>query len=42
MEKRIRKYAEVLINAGQRGVMMKMAPEGIVKALGCRVESIAR
>ena len=42
MEKRIRKYAEVLINAGQRGVMMKMAPEGIVKAIGCRVESIVR
>jgi Cys-tRNA(Pro)/Cys-tRNA(Cys) deacylase len=42
MEKRIRKYAEVLINAGQRGVMLKMAPEDIVKALGCRVDSIAR
>jgi Cys-tRNA(Pro)/Cys-tRNA(Cys) deacylase len=42
MEKRIRKYAEVLINAGQRGVMIKMAPEDIVKALGCRVEAIAR
>ncbi len=42
MEKRIREYAEVLINAGQRGVMLKMAPEDIVKALGCRVDSIAR
>jgi Cys-tRNA(Pro)/Cys-tRNA(Cys) deacylase len=42
MEKRIRKYTEVLINAGQRGVMIKMAPEDIVKALGCRVEAIAR
>ena len=42
MEKRIREYAEVFINAGQRGVMLKMAPEDIVKALGCRVESIAR
>jgi Cys-tRNA(Pro)/Cys-tRNA(Cys) deacylase len=41
MEKRIREYAEVLINAGQRGVMLKMAPTDIVKALGCRVESIA-
>ncbi|MGA8240498.1 MAG: YbaK/EbsC family protein, partial [Desulfobacterales bacterium] len=30
MEKRIREYAEVLINAGQRGVMLKMAPEDIV------------
>jgi len=42
MEKRILKHAEVLINAGQRGVMIKMAPEGIVKALGCRVKPIAR
>jgi Cys-tRNA(Pro)/Cys-tRNA(Cys) deacylase len=42
MEKRIREYTEVLINAGQRGVMLKMAPKDIVKALGCRVASIAR
>jgi len=42
MEKRILKYAEVLINAGQRGVMIKMAPASIVKALGCRMETIAR
>ena len=42
MEKRILKYAEVIINAGQRGMMMKMAPEDIVKALECRVASIAR
>ncbi len=42
MEKRIREYAEVLINAGQRGVMLKMAPEDIVAALGCRVESISK
>jgi Cys-tRNA(Pro)/Cys-tRNA(Cys) deacylase len=42
MEKRIRKYVEILINAGRRGVMMKIAPEDIVKALVCRVESIAR
>ena len=42
MEKRIRIYVEILITAGRRGVMMKIAPEDIVKALGCRVESIAR
>ena len=42
MEKRIHECGEVLLNAGQRGVMLKMAPEDIVKALGCRVESIAR
>ena len=41
MERRIREYAQVLINAGQRGVMLKMAPADIVKALGCRVESVA-
>ena len=41
MEKRIRECGEVLLNAGQRGVMLKMAPEDIVEALGCRVESIA-
>jgi Cys-tRNA(Pro)/Cys-tRNA(Cys) deacylase len=42
MEKRIREYAQVLINAGQRGVMLKMAPEDIVAALGCRLESICK
>ena len=42
MEKRIRECGEVILNAGQRGVMLKMAPVDIVKALGCRVESIAR
>ncbi len=42
MEKRIIDYAEVLINAGQRGVMLKMVPKDIVEALGCRLESIAR
>jgi Cys-tRNA(Pro)/Cys-tRNA(Cys) deacylase len=42
MEKQIREHEEVLINAGQRGTMLKMAPEDIVKALGCRVASIAR
>jgi prolyl-tRNA editing enzyme YbaK/EbsC (Cys-tRNA(Pro) deacylase) len=32
----------VLINAGQRGVMLKMASEDIVKVLGCRVASISK
>jgi Cys-tRNA(Pro)/Cys-tRNA(Cys) deacylase len=27
----------VMVNAGQRGVMLKMTPGDIVKALGCRV-----
>lgn len=42
MEQRIREYRKVLINAGQRGVMLKMAPEDIVRTLGCRVAHIAR
>jgi prolyl-tRNA editing enzyme YbaK/EbsC (Cys-tRNA(Pro) deacylase) len=29
-----------MVNAGQRGVMLKMAPGAIVKALGCRVTSL--
>ncbi len=33
---------EILINAGQRGVMIKMAPGDIVTALGCIAASIAR
>ncbi|MFZ0134065.1 MAG: YbaK/EbsC family protein [Desulfobacterales bacterium] len=42
MDKRIREHAEVLINAGQRGLMLKMAPEDIVRALGCRVAEVGR
>jgi Cys-tRNA(Pro)/Cys-tRNA(Cys) deacylase len=42
MENSILKHEEVLINAGQRGVMLKMAPGDIVAALGCKVMSIAR
>jgi Cys-tRNA(Pro)/Cys-tRNA(Cys) deacylase len=33
---------EILINAGQRGVMLKMAPGDIRAALDCRVLSLAR
>ncbi len=42
MENSILSNGEVLINAGQRGMMLKMAPGDIVKALGCRVTSIAK
>lgn len=42
MERRIRQCEEVLINAGQRGVMLKMAPGDIIKTLGCRVAEIGR
>ena len=33
---------KILINAGQRGVMLKMVPEDIVRVLKCTVASIAR
>ncbi len=42
MENSILNSGEVLINAGQRGMMLKMAPGDIVRALDCRVASIAR
>jgi Cys-tRNA(Pro)/Cys-tRNA(Cys) deacylase len=42
MENSILNHEEVLINAGQRGVMLKMAPGDIVAALACKLLSIAR
>ena len=42
IESSILNNPEILINAGQRGVMLKMAPGDIVTALGCRATSIAR
>jgi Cys-tRNA(Pro)/Cys-tRNA(Cys) deacylase len=42
MEESILANEKILINAGQRGVMLKMAPGDIVAALGCKVMSIAR
>jgi len=42
MENSILNHKEVLINAGQRGVMLKMAPGDIVAALDCKALSIAR
>ena len=42
MESSILKKEEIIVNAGQRGVMLKMAPNDIVTALGCKVMSIAR
>jgi Cys-tRNA(Pro)/Cys-tRNA(Cys) deacylase len=41
MEASIAKKSEILINAGRRGMMLKMAPGDIVDALACRVASIA-
>lgn len=42
MENSILTNEEVLINAGQRGVILKMTPDDIVRALDCKVASIAR
>ena len=42
MESSILNNEEIIVNAGQRGVMLKMAPNDIVTALGCRVLPIAR
>ena len=40
MEETLQHWEDVMVNAGQRGVMLKMAPGDIVKALGCRVTSL--
>jgi len=42
MESSILENPQILINAGQRGVMLKMDPEDVVAALNCRVASISR
>jgi Cys-tRNA(Pro)/Cys-tRNA(Cys) deacylase len=42
MDRQILAQAEILINAGQRGVMLKMRPSHLVKALDCQVAAIAR
>jgi Cys-tRNA(Pro)/Cys-tRNA(Cys) deacylase len=42
MEESLFKFDRVLINAGQRGAMLMMAPGDIVEALDCKVESYAQ
>ena len=42
MESSILNNVVILINAGQRGVMLKMAPSDLLTALACKVMSIAR
>jgi Cys-tRNA(Pro)/Cys-tRNA(Cys) deacylase len=42
MESSVLNSGEIQINAGKRGVMVKMAPGDIVKALDCKVASIAK
>ncbi len=42
MESSILDNPKILINAGQRGVMLEMETRDVVSALGCRVASIGR
>ncbi len=42
MEESLLQFDNVIINAGQRGIMLMMAPEDIVKALDCTLYSFAR
>lgn len=41
MEESLLRHEDVMINAGQRGVMLRMAPEDIVRAIGCEVSPLA-
>ena len=41
MEESLLRHEDVMINAGQRGVMLRMAPEDIVRAIGCEVRPLA-
>jgi Cys-tRNA(Pro)/Cys-tRNA(Cys) deacylase len=41
MESSVQSYPAVIINGGRRGLMVKMAPEDIVKAIDARIASIA-
>lgn len=40
MDRSVLEPAEVLLNAGQRGVMLKMSPADIRRALDCRVAPV--
>ncbi len=40
MEKRLQQAGKVMLNAGKRGLMVKMAPEDIIRLLCCRVADI--
>lgn len=42
MEAGILKFGHILINAGQRGMMLKMTPKDVLNTLQCRVAEIAR
>jgi len=42
MDERILKFEKILVNAGQRGTMLKIAPESIRRVLGCGVGNLAQ
>ena len=42
MEESLLQFDVLLINAGQRGTMLKMRPADIVRGLNCKMASIAR
>lgn len=42
MEASILKFEKILINAGQRGTMLKIAPEIIRSLLACRVANVSQ
>jgi Cys-tRNA(Pro)/Cys-tRNA(Cys) deacylase len=42
MEEDILRYDKILINAGQRGTMLKIAPGDICKALACAPAAVAQ
>ena len=41
MEESILRNPEILINAGQRGKMIKISPQNLAKTIGCTVAKIA-
>ena len=41
MEEQVLRLEEILINAGQRGAMLKMDPRDVRTALSCRVAAVA-
>ncbi len=42
MESRLLEHESVMINAGQRGMMLKMSPADIAKTLNCKTASISQ
>lgn len=42
LEKSAVEHGEILVNAGQRGIMVKMRPQDLVRVLECKLASLAR